>query len=77
MIKNIIGWTGALLFLLAYFLNSFSFISINDLSFHLLNLTGAIFLGYRVYLDRNYSNLLLEICFFITAIYHIGRIILC
>jgi len=77
MVKNITGWTGAFVFLLAYFLNSFNIVNTNDLLFHILNLIGAILLGYRVYLDKNYSNLLLEFCFFLVATYHIGRIILC
>jgi hypothetical protein len=77
MTKNIIGWSGAFIFLIAYFLNSFKIVGVDDLSFHIMNLIGAILLGYRVWLDNNYSNLLLECCFFCIAIFHIIRIVLC
>ncbi len=69
------GYVGATLFLVAYTLNSWNILSINDIVFHLLNLFGAIFLGIRVYMDRNYAGLILEICFFLIAIYHIWRLI--
>jgi hypothetical protein len=76
MIKNIIGFSGAFVFLSAYFLNATLILNAKDISFHLLNLIGASLLGYRVYLDRNISNLLLEIAFGIIAIYHIVKILI-
>ncbi|HOX97111.1 MAG TPA: hypothetical protein PL066_02030 [bacterium] len=39
---EIIGWYGALAIIGAYFLNSFSFISAYDLSYQILNVTGAL-----------------------------------
>jgi hypothetical protein len=69
--KNIIGWSGALLFLLTYFLTAKEIILPTQISFHILNLFGALLLAIRVYLDKNYSNLFLEICFIIIAIYYI------
>lgn len=39
---DLIGWYGAAAILLAYALNSFSVIDSSDLTYQLLNLTGAI-----------------------------------
>lgn len=72
--KNIIGWLGALLFLFAYSLIAFNLINSSGYLYNTMQLIGACCLGWRVYLDKNYSNLTLEAVMIIVAIYKIGEI---
>ncbi len=65
--KNKIGWIGAFLVVLAYFLMTIDIINSNDILYNLINLVAGILLGYRVWLDKNYSNLTLEIVFILIA----------
>jgi hypothetical protein len=44
-----------------YMLNIFGIINAQSPTYLFLNLFAAIFLGVRVYKDRNYSNVFLEI----------------
>ena len=60
MEKEIIGWTGVGFLLTAYTLNSLGYIETTSYLYPLLNLIAAIFLGLRVWFDRNWSNLFLE-----------------
>lgn len=60
MIK-IIGWTGTAVLIGVYALNSFGYISSASILYPALNLLAAILLGIRVYADKNYSNVILEI----------------
>ena len=55
------GWTGTLLLMTTYLLNIFGVITAQSLVYLILNLLAAIFLGVRVYKDRNFSNVFLEI----------------
>ena len=63
-----IGWLSALLIVIAYFLLSFCILKSSDYYYNLLNLFGGIGLAYRVYLDKNWSNLTLEIVFILIAL---------
>jgi hypothetical protein len=67
-IDSLIGIFGALFIVIAYFLMSFNYITSKSIEYNILNLIGGICLAYRVYLDRNYSNFILEIIFIIIAI---------
>jgi len=67
-IDSLIGIFGALFIVIAYFLMSFNHITSKSIEYNILNLIGGICLAYRVYLDRNYSNFILEIIFIIIAI---------
>jgi hypothetical protein len=58
-----IGWTGTAVLMTAYALNSFGVIPSTGFWYPFANLVAAIFLGIRVFADRNYSNLILEIVF--------------
>lgn len=58
---KIIGWLGTGILMLTYVLNVFGIISAQSLVYLLPNLFAGVFLGLRVYKDRNYSNVLLEI----------------
>lgn len=66
--SNSIGWLSAALIIAAYFLLSFDYVMKNDYVYNVLNLIGGIGLAYRVYLDKNYSNFVLEIIFVLIAL---------
>ncbi len=68
-----IGWTGTVVLMTAYALNSFGIISSTGFLYPFANFLAAIFLGIRVFADRNYSNLLLEIVFGLIAIIALVR----
>lgn len=65
-----IGWCGTVLLMTTYMLNIFGVISAQSLTYLFANLFAAIFLGVRVYKDKNFSNLFLE--FFWAAVAIIG-----
>ncbi len=73
---NTIGWIGTILLIGAYTLNSFGFISSTGIIYALTNFFAALFLGIRVYADRNWSNLALEFFWISVATINIVRIIL-
>jgi len=67
-VKDFIGWISALLIVLAYFLLSNQLADSKSLMYNGLNLTAGIGLAYRVWLDKNYSNFVLEIVFILIAL---------
>lgn len=56
-LENTIGWCGAAASLLAYFLVSFGILGPKDLRYQLLNLGGALGLGFICYFKRTYQPL--------------------
>lgn len=60
MIK-FIGWLGTILLMATYMLNILGVITAQSLVYLFANLLAAIFLGIRVYSDKNFSNVFLEI----------------
>lgn len=68
-----IGWSGTVILMVAYALNSFGVIPSTGFWYPFANLIAAIFLGIRVFADRNYSNLLLEIVFGTVALIALVR----
>lgn len=69
-----IGWAGTVILMLAYALNSFGLISSTGFWYPFANLVAAILLGIRVFADRNYSNLILEIVFGMIALIALVRL---
>ena len=65
---QIIGWTGTILLFTAYALNTWGYIESTGPIYGFSNLIAALLLGIRVYADRNWSNLILEIFFGLIAI---------
>lgn len=63
ILTQTIGWTGTVVLMTVYALNSFGIISSTGFLYPFANLLAAVFLGIRVFADRNYSNLILEIVF--------------
>ncbi len=60
MFLRSMGWIGTLFIIMAYTLNSFGYVSVNDLSYPVMNLIGAVTAGIRIYYKKNWSNLFLE-----------------
>ena len=58
---QILGWMGAILFLVAYFLVTFKKIEVASRSYQILNLKGAIALGINVFYQQAWPALALEI----------------
>lgn len=65
---RIVGWVGTSILIVTYALNSFGMIESQSFWYPALNLISAILLGIRVFVDRNYSNLILEMFWAIVAI---------
>jgi len=74
--QEAIGWIGAISLVSAYTLLTADFFSSKDLGFNLLQLLGGFSLAYRVWLDRNWSNLALEVFFVSVAIYAIVTVLI-
>lgn len=70
---NIIGWTGTFILFTAYAFNSLGFIQSTGPIYSSANIIAATLLGIRVYADRNWSNLALEIFFGAIAIITVVR----
>lgn len=69
----VIGWIGTILLFIAFALNAWGIIESTGIFYGLSNFIAAIFLGIRVYADRNWSNLVLEIFWMIIATIGIVR----
>lgn len=70
---NFIGWIGALSVVTAYALLTFDFTDSAAVLYNALNLVGGTCLCYRVWLDRNYSNVFLEVIFVGVAVFALSR----
>lgn len=73
---RIMGWIGTLCIMAAYALNSFGIIPSIGFWYPFVNLVGAILLGIRVYYDRNWANLSLEVFFAVVAIVALIRLVI-
>lgn len=72
---NAVGWYGAAATLTAYFLISFGIVHGRDLSYQVLNLTGAIGLGTVCYFKSTYQPLFVNIIWATIAILAILNIV--
>ncbi|MAQ76941.1 hypothetical protein CL684_00195 [Candidatus Campbellbacteria bacterium] len=68
-----IGWLGTLALFSAYILNIFGFIPSTGFGYAFINLIAALLLGIRVYVDKNWSNVVLEVFFGLVAIVSLIR----
>jgi len=68
-----IGWLGTILLILAYTLNTFGIIESTGIVYALMNILAAVFLGFRVYVNKNWSNLFLEFFWIGVAIISLVR----
>lgn len=74
LLIQIIGWSGTAILMGVYALNSFGIIPSTGFWYPFGNLIAAILLGIRVFADRNYSNLILEIVFGAVALISLIRL---
>ncbi|MFA6514867.1 MAG: hypothetical protein WCT42_01210 [Candidatus Paceibacterota bacterium] len=70
-----IGWVGTFLIILAYFLVSNNKIKADSKGYQLINLFGAIFVGFNVFHQQAWPALVLQIVWAIIAIVSITKII--
>lgn len=75
-IWEIFGWYGAIATLSAYFAVSFGLLHPRDLTYQLLNLTGAVGLGIICYVKKTYQPLFVNIIWGVVAILAIINIML-
>lgn len=70
---KVIGWAGTTLLIITYTLNIFGLIESTGTSYAVMNIFAAIFLGLRVYIDKNWSNLFLEFFWIAVAVVSLVR----
>lgn len=70
---QIIGWIGTILVVLAYFLNSTGKISSSSKRYQLLNLLGAIGVGFNVFHQQAWPALALQVTWGIIALLSLIR----
>ena len=75
-INEIIGWYGISAILIAYSLINLNFLTINNLSYILLNLTGSIGILYNSYKKKDYQPVILNIIWAIIALITLARLFL-
>lgn len=71
--KPIVGWTGASIIVFTYLLLTMGVFKADTVIFNIFQLSGGILLAIRVWLDRNYSNFMLEVFFISIALYAIFK----
>lgn len=71
--SQIIGWVGTILIVVAYFLNSTGKLSSNSNKYQLLNLLGAIGVGFNVFYQSAWPALALQVTWGIIAILSLKR----
>ncbi len=67
MAASLAGWYGTLAILCAYFASSHGWLE-QGLAYHLLNLTGALGVGWVCWLRRTWQPLLLEVAWALVAL---------
>jgi hypothetical protein len=65
--NEVIGWSGMLAILLAYFLVSFGVIKAAGLAYQLLNVYGACGIAYISFLKRAYQSVVLNLVWIVIA----------
>lgn len=75
-LQSSIGWVGSISLVAAYALLTFELVEQKGLVFNSMQLIGGLALGYRVWLDRNWSNFALEVFFVLVAVYAVVNYLL-
>lgn len=70
---ELIGWTGTILIILAYYLVSKGVVAGTDFVYQIINLLGAFLLGINVFIKRAWPALGLQIVWAIIAIWAIAN----
>jgi len=69
LLQRCVGWLGAVSLVTAYSLLVLDMVSAKSTLFNSMQLFGGVSLAYRVWLDKNWSNLALNIFFSCVATY--------
>ena len=69
MIFDIVGWIGAGLVIVAYFLVSTKKLLPTSIIYQLMNLFGAIGVGINVFIKESYPSLLIQLMWVLIALY--------
>lgn len=72
---NIIGWIGAFLFVIAYFLLSIKKFSAENKTYHFLNILGAVCLVINGYYLSDYPNVAVNFIWGLIGIYALIKIL--
>ena len=75
IIINVLGWYGVAAILTAYILLNINIVSSQNMSYQLLNITGAICIAYDSFKDRDYQPVVLNIIWAIVALIAIVKIL--
>lgn len=71
--KQILGWIGVSLILLAYALNMFQILDVTHVIYGMLNLLGAIGIIISSYAKRDFQPVLLNVIWLVVALFGIIR----
>jgi hypothetical protein len=69
LIVEVIGWSGMLLILIAYFLITMKKVERDSKLYHGMNLLGSITLGYNTLVNMAYPSTFLNVMWILIAIY--------
>lgn len=69
IIIEIVGWIGAVLILLAYFLITHKDISARSKPYQIMNLIGSILVGVNAFFNRAYPSFIINFIWMVIAIY--------
>ncbi len=75
IVSEIIGWRGAFAIIIAYILASFNIISVNTLTYQILNMAGAFGIVYISFKKNAYQPAILNIIWAIIAIIAITKLL--
>ena len=73
MIVEIVGWIGTILVVVAYFLVSTERIKPKAVSYNLMNLFGAIFIGVNVFVNQAWPAFGLQIVWGVVAMMSLAK----
>ncbi|WP_417443789.1 CBU_0592 family membrane protein [Joostella sp.] len=74
-LHNVVGWIGALFFIIAYFLLSINKLSAKNKTYHFLNIIGAICLVINGIYLSDFPNVVVNLIWGIIAIYAIIKLL--
>ena len=70
-----IGWVGMAMILTAYALANFHILSVDSITYQLLNIIGSLGIIIVYYLRRNYKTMVLNIVWIIIGLISLGKLI--
>ena len=73
VLVEIVGWTGAALILVAYVLLTQERVSGKSRSYNLLNILGAMGVGFNSYTNRAHPSVVLNLAWLLIAVYGVAK----